>query len=164
MRRRGGGKRLKRCRPGRTVMGRMGIRMRGRMGVGRVRRRRCPRIEVRMIILIHHLGAAHHPARAWHPRPGLTTCVPERRTTRSNTTTTWLLHSLLITFLLFSLLLLIRLLFLSLFFLFCFFFSLRQAKISIQPCHVHQTTSVSVTSSYLIEPPNDLKQRDDLFG
>lgn len=87
MRRRSCRERLKRRRPGRAVMGRMRIRMvgvRGRMRVGRVRRRRWPLIEVR-IILIHHLGTAHHPARARHPRAGLPTCVPERRTTRSYT-------------------------------------------------------------------------------
>ncbi|EGI65980.1 hypothetical protein G5I_05568 [Acromyrmex echinatior] len=32
-------------------------------------------------------GTAHHPARARHPRAGLQTCVPERRTTLSNNTT-----------------------------------------------------------------------------
>ena len=87
----GGGKRLKRGRPGGTVVGRMRIRVgmgvRGRVRVGRVRRRRrrrWPLVEVR-IILIHHLGTAHHPARARHPRAGLPTCVPERRTTRSYT-------------------------------------------------------------------------------
>ena len=86
----GGGKRLKRGRPGGTVVGRMRIRVgmgvRGRVRVSRVRRRRrrWPLVEVR-IILIHHLGTAHHPARARHPRAGLPTCVPERRTTRSYT-------------------------------------------------------------------------------
>lgn len=90
MRRRGRGEGLKRCRPSRTVVGRMWIRVgmgvRGRMRVGRMRRwwRRWPLVEVR-IILIHHLGTAHHPARARHPRAGLSTCVPERRTTRSST-------------------------------------------------------------------------------
>lgn len=83
----GRGEGLKRRRPGRAVVGRMRIRVgmgvRGRMRVGRVRRRRrrWPLVEVR-IILIHHLGTAHHPARARHPRAGLPTCVPERRTTR----------------------------------------------------------------------------------
>ena len=90
MRRRGRGEGLKRRRPSRAVVGRMWIRVgmgvRGRMRVGRVRRwwRRWPLVEVR-IILIHHLGTAHHPARARHPRAGLSTCVPERRTTRSST-------------------------------------------------------------------------------
>lgn len=90
MRRCSRGKRLKRRRPCRAVVGRMRIRMgmgvRGRMRVSRVRRRRrrWPLVEVR-IILIHHLGTAHHPARARHPRAGLPTCVPERRTTRSYT-------------------------------------------------------------------------------
>lgn len=90
MRRRGRGEGLKRRRPSRAVVGRMWIRVgmgvRGRMRVGRVRRwwRRWPLVEVR-IILIHHLGTAHHPARARHPRAGLSTCVPERRTTRSYT-------------------------------------------------------------------------------
>ncbi|KYM84328.1 hypothetical protein ALC53_05421 [Atta colombica] len=32
-------------------------------------------------------GDPHHPARARHPRAGLQTCVPERRTTLSNNTT-----------------------------------------------------------------------------
>lgn len=81
---------MKRGRPGGTVVGRMRIRVgmgvRGRVRVSRVRRRRrrWPLVEVR-IILIHHLGTAHHPARARHPRAGLPTCVPERRTTRSYT-------------------------------------------------------------------------------
>lgn len=80
MRRRGRWEGLKR----RLMRIRMGMGVRGRMRVGRVRRRRWPLIEVR-IILIHHLGTAHHPARARHPRAGLPTCVPERRTTRSYT-------------------------------------------------------------------------------
>lgn len=90
MRRRGRREGLKGCRPSWTMVGRMricvGMTVRGRMGMGRMRRRwPMGLVEVR-IILIHHIGAAHHPARAWHPRAGLQTCVPERRTTLSNTT------------------------------------------------------------------------------
>lgn len=97
MRRRGCRKGLKGRRPGWTVVGRVrigvGVAVRGRMRVSRVRRRwPVGLVEVR-IILIHHLGAAHHPARARHPRAGLQTCVPERRTTLSNTTL-WLIHLL----------------------------------------------------------------------
>lgn len=91
MRRRSRREGLEGRRSGRAVVGRVrigvGVAVRGRMGVGRVRRR-WPvggRVEVR-IILIHHIGAAHHPARARHPRAGLQTCVPERRTTLSNDT------------------------------------------------------------------------------
>lgn len=82
--------RLEGRRPGWTVVGRMwisvGVAVRGRMRVSRMRRWwPMGLVEVR-IILIHHIGAAHHPARARHPRAGLQTCVPERRTTLSNTT------------------------------------------------------------------------------
>lgn len=64
----------------------VGVAVRGRMRVSRMRRWwPMGLVEVR-IILIHHIGAAHHPARARHPRAGLQTCVPERRTTLSNTT------------------------------------------------------------------------------
>jgi len=77
-------------RPGRAVVGRVrvrvGVAVRGRMGVSRVRRRWPVGVEVR-IILIHHIGAAHHPARARHPRAGLQTRVAERRTTPANDTT-----------------------------------------------------------------------------
>lgn len=85
---------LKRCGPSGTMMGRMRISMRmwmrRSMWVTRVRGRRCPLIEVR-IILIHHLGAAHHTPRTRHPRAGLPTCVTERctRVTRA----LYLLHS-----------------------------------------------------------------------
>ena len=85
-------KRLKRRRSRGTMMSRVWISvrmgMRSGMGVRRVRGRRWPLIEVR-IILIHHLGAAHHTPRARHPRAGLATCVPERCTTTSvNSTVT----------------------------------------------------------------------------
>jgi len=77
-------------RPGRAVVGRVrvrvGVAVRGRMGMSRVRRRWPMGVEVR-IILIHHIGAAHHPARARHPRAGLQTRVAERRTTPANDTT-----------------------------------------------------------------------------
>lgn len=91
MRRRGRREGLKGRRPGWAVVGRvrigMGVAVRGRMRVGRMRRRwPMGLVEVR-IILIHHIGAAHHPARARHPRAGLQTCVPERRTTLSSNTT-----------------------------------------------------------------------------
>lgn len=57
----------------------MWMRMRRCMRMTRVRGRRWPLIEVR-IILIHHLGAAHHTPRTRHPRAGLPTSVPERCT------------------------------------------------------------------------------------
>lgn len=81
---------LKGRRSGRAVMGRVWIGMRvavrGRMGVGGMRRRWPVGLVKIRIILIHHIGAAHHPARARHPRAGLQTCVPERRTTLLNNT------------------------------------------------------------------------------
>lgn len=85
MRRRGRREGLKGRRPRWTVVGRVRIRVgmtvRGRMRMGRMRRRwPVGLVEVR-IILIHHIGAAHHPARARHPRAGLQACVSERRTT-----------------------------------------------------------------------------------
>lgn len=91
MRRRSRREGLEGRRSGWAVVGRVrisvGVAVRGRMGVSRVRRRwPMGLVEVR-IILIHHIGAAHHPARARHPRAGLQTCVPERRTTLSNNTT-----------------------------------------------------------------------------
>jgi len=75
MRRRSRREGLERRRPRWTVVGRVriGVRVavRGRMGVRRVRRRwPVGLIKVR-IILIHHIGAAHYPARARHPRAGL---------------------------------------------------------------------------------------------
>lgn len=89
--RRGCWKGLERRRPSWTMVGRMriGVRvtMRGRMRMGRMRRRWPMGLVQVRIILIHHIGAAHHPARARHPRAGLQTCVPERRTTLSNNTT-----------------------------------------------------------------------------
>jgi len=91
MRRRSRREGLKRRRSGRAVVGRvrigMGVTVRGRMGVGRMRRRWPVGLVKIRIILIHHIGAAHHPARARHPRAGLQTCVPERRTTLLNNTT-----------------------------------------------------------------------------
>lgn len=91
MRRRSRREGLKGRRSGWTVVGRVWISVRmavrGRMRMRRVRRRwPVGLVEVR-IILIHHIGAAHYPARARHPRAGLQTCVPERRTTLSNNTT-----------------------------------------------------------------------------
>lgn len=91
MRRRSRREGLKGRRPGRTVVGRVrisvGMAVRGRMGVSRMRRRWPVGLVKVRIILIHHIGAAHHPARARHPRAGLQTCVPERRTTLLNNTT-----------------------------------------------------------------------------
>jgi len=89
MRRRGRREGLEGRRPGRAVVGRVrvrvGVAVRGRMRVSRVRRRWAVGIEVR-IILIHHIGAAHHPARARHPRAGLQARVAERRSTPANDT------------------------------------------------------------------------------
>lgn len=121
-------------------MGRMRIRVRGRMGVARVRRWRCPRVEVRMIILIHHLGAAHHPARARHPRAGLPTCVPERCTTRSKTATTCLLHSLKVP---------LRSRFFSFFFLLPLLLIPRQMKTLVEPSHVHRAAPISRSNATL---------------
>lgn len=91
MRRRSRREGLKGRRPSRAVVGRvrigMGMAVRGRMGVGWMRRRWPVGLVKIRIILIHHIGAAHHPARARHPRAGLQTCVPERRTTLLNNTT-----------------------------------------------------------------------------
>lgn len=98
MRRRGRRKGLKGRRSGWAVVGRVWISMRvavrGRMGMSRVRRRWPMGLVQVRIILIHHIGAAHHPARARHPRAGLQTCVPERRTTLSNNTTSELVLQL----------------------------------------------------------------------
>ena len=69
MRRRGRGEGLEGRGPRRAVMGRVGIarvcdaRVGGRVGMGR----RGPLIEVR-VVLIHNLGAAHHPSRALRRR------------------------------------------------------------------------------------------------